>query len=310
MVFDQRAEVDRGQAALSHHHPAIDDGILGGKAGQTTGALGALSSGFELVGMQKYADGLVAASMATDFFSGVGDLATLALKSTTIATVKSTIATKASTIAQRALNIVMRANPIGLVVTALVLLGTALVVAYKKSETFRRIVNGAFGLVKTAAGEVVGFVRDKFGGLVDFFDGLPGKITRGARGMWDGISNAFRAMMNVLVDLWNRLDFSIPKVSIPGLGSFGGGGDLIPDIPRLALGGIVRARPGGTVVRVAEAGRDEAVIPLGRGGGGIGGDTYQITVNGALDPAAVARQVQQMLLSLKRTNGGRTLGIA
>ena len=43
-----------------------------------------------------------------------------------------------------ALNIAMRLNPIGLVVTALIALGTALVVAYKRSATFRKIVDGAF----------------------------------------------------------------------------------------------------------------------------------------------------------------------
>ena len=37
------------------------------------------------------------------------------------------------------------------------------------------------------------------------------------------------------------------------------------DLPDLASGGIVRARRGGTLVRVGEGGRDEAVIPLGRG---------------------------------------------
>ena len=37
-------------------------------------------------------------------------------------------------------------------------------------------------------------------------------------------------------------------------------------VPDLAAGGIVRARPGGMIVRVAEAGRDEAIIPLGAGG--------------------------------------------
>ena len=37
------------------------------------------------------------------------------------------------------------------------------------------------------------------------------------------------------------------------------------NIPNMAHGGIVRARPGGTVVRVAEAGQDEAIVPLGSG---------------------------------------------
>jgi len=40
------------------------------------------------------------------------------------------------------------------------------------------------------------------------------------------------------------------------------------EIPGMASGGIVRARPGGTIVRLAEGGQDEEVGPVGRGGGG------------------------------------------
>jgi TP901 family phage tail tape measure protein len=42
------------------------------------------------------------------------------------------------------------------------------------------------------------------------------------------------------------------------------------DVPGMASGGIVRARPGGTIVRLGEGGRDEAVTPLGGSGGGAG----------------------------------------
>lgn len=67
--------------------------------------------------------------------------------------------------AQAALNAVMALNPFVLVAIALVALGVALVVAYKKSATFRAIVQAAFDGVKTAglavfhwfAGPFVGF---------------------------------------------------------------------------------------------------------------------------------------------------------
>lgn len=52
--------------------------------------------------------------------------------------------------AMKALNLVLRANPIGLVITAIGLLVAGLVIAYKKSETFRRIVDGAFRAVASA----------------------------------------------------------------------------------------------------------------------------------------------------------------
>lgn len=52
------------------------------------------------------------------------------------------------------------------------------------------------------------------------------------------------------------------------------------EVPELAAGGIVRSRTGGTIVRVGEGGRDEAVIPLSRGGGGGMGTTIIIEQDG------------------------------
>ena len=62
------------------------------------------------------------------------------------------VAVKAATVAwtgvQWLLNAALDANPIGLVVIAVGALGAALVLAYKKSETFREIVDGALAGVK------------------------------------------------------------------------------------------------------------------------------------------------------------------
>ncbi|MDX2551324.1 phage tail tape measure protein [Streptomyces stelliscabiei] len=52
---------------------------------------------------------------------------------------------------QTAWNIVMALNPIGLIIIGLVALGVAMVVAYKKSETFRNIVQAAFKGISVAA---------------------------------------------------------------------------------------------------------------------------------------------------------------
>lgn len=70
-------------------------------------------------------------------------------------------AVKAYTAVQAALNVVMLANPIGLVVLAIAGLVAAFVVAYKKSETFRNVVNGAFNGIKSVVGSVIRFVVDK-----------------------------------------------------------------------------------------------------------------------------------------------------
>jgi len=61
------------------------------------------------------------------------------------------LATKAWAAVQVILNAVMEANPIVLVVLAIAALAAGLVVAYKKSETFRNIVQGAWQGIQSAA---------------------------------------------------------------------------------------------------------------------------------------------------------------
>lgn len=77
------------------------------------------------------------------------------------ALVASTIASKVAAVAQGVLNAVMSANPIFLVVAALAALGAALFIAYKKSETFRRIVDAVGRALRDAFFAVVGFITDK-----------------------------------------------------------------------------------------------------------------------------------------------------
>jgi len=61
------------------------------------------------------------------------------------------VQTKVMAAVQWLLNAAMTANPIGIVIVAIVALVAALVIAYKKSETFRKIVKGGFEAVGQAA---------------------------------------------------------------------------------------------------------------------------------------------------------------
>ena len=69
--------------------------------------------------------------------------------------------------------------------------------------------------------------------------------------------------------------------------------------PRAQFGGIIPPRPGGTLVRVGEAGRSEAIIPLSnrQRGGGISIDTINLNVT-TDDPDKVmevlARRIQRL----------------
>jgi hypothetical protein len=123
------------------------------------------------------------------------------------------------------------------------------------------------GLATLVTDIVVTPAKSAFDGLVFFVAGMPGRIASAAKGMFNGIKDAFKAAINIVIGWWNGLDFKVPKVHIKGTNIDVGGFTFgTPDIPKLAAGGIVRARPGGTLVLAGEGGRDEAVVPLSRGG--------------------------------------------
>lgn len=84
---------------------------------------------------------------------------TAAKVASTAATIAHSVATKAAAAAQWLLNAALSANPIGLVVLAIAGLVAGLVIAYKKSETFRKIVNAAWGAIKAGVVKVISFLR-------------------------------------------------------------------------------------------------------------------------------------------------------
>ena len=150
----------------------------------------------------------------------------------------------------------------------------------------------AFDALKDIATTAVDF-------MVDTFKDLPGLLFRAAV---DGLSlltslgkQFGKAMINGLIEMWNKADITVPRFDvpewIPGVGGKGFGGfDLLPDIPTLQAGGIVT---GPTLAVLGEAG-PEAIIPL-RQAGGFGG--APMTVNVYLpvgsDGDAVVRALQE-----------------
>lgn len=87
---------------------------------------------------------------------------------------------RAYTAVQTALNVVLTANPIGLVVVAIGALVAGLVVAYKKSETFRDIVNGAWDTVKMGALQLATVAVRAFRGMVNMYLTVVSTLVTGA----------------------------------------------------------------------------------------------------------------------------------
>lgn len=116
-----------------------------------------------------------------------------------------------------------------------------------------RIVKSLLGGIVSAMGEVlrpVGnflhtWIVEPFEGILSWIGGLPRRIADLSTGMFNGIKEAFRSVINFVIDSWNKVDFGISIKApswVPGLGGKGWEvDDIVPDIPRLALGGRSRA---------------------------------------------------------------------
>ena len=135
------------------------------------------------------------------------------------------------------------------------------------------IIEQAVNIIRTAFVVLTSLLDAVIQLLQGDFTGAWRAVERAVEAIWLGIENTIKnstnaiiGMMNVLISAWNRLSFS---VNIPFLGPMQVDTPDLPLIPRLAEGGIVRARPGGTLALIGEGGSDEAVIPLNRAGGGL-----------------------------------------
>ena len=209
-----------------------------------------------------------------------------------------TAATKVWAAGQWLLNAALTANPIGLVIVAIVALVAIVIIAYKKSETVRNSVHGAFRAVGAAArwlgdrfSDWWGRVRsilDRVGGA---FRGLPGRIRSAFGGLFNIITWPFRTAFNFVATAWNntvgRLRWSVPSW-VPVIG---GNSLSAPTLPRFHTGGRVPGAPGSEMLAVLEAG--ETVIPTGGGG-------MAVTVT-AGHGSAVEQSVADLVLHLIRT---------
>jgi phage-related protein len=153
---------------------------------------------------------------------------------------------------------------------------------------------------------------------LDYWKGLATDIGSALGGIGDSIISGIKTGINALIGLFNDLLAGInfnKTVTNPFTGTeYSFGVDLSDwQIPQLAKGGIVN-KP--TLAMIGEDG-PEAVVPLSQrnnpGGAGMGGGTYNITVNAGgitdrTDKRALAREIGNMIQQeLARSIGGSTM---
>ena len=149
------------------------------------------------------------------------------------------------------------------------------------SDVFTAIQNVFQGFVALFTGDfegALGFFENALEGFKSFFVKL-----------WDGLLAPVRGLFNGIIDAWNNTAGKF-KVNIPDWVPFIGGKEFsIPNIPRLAKGGIVPATPGGVVATIGEAGRPERVEPL--------------------DPDGLSRRDKAMIDRLTGGGAGATINV-
>ena len=159
-------------------------------------------------------------------------------------------------------------------------LGTALLIAFGAAINFVVKVSEAYSKLQSWLGEaIIGSatwaalgeaITEAFKGGLNFL--LAGK--NAAIDFVNGLLEFFAS--NSAIDM--GLDVIAWLTGGVSLGSFNPIAAAKKVIPGFQHGGIVRARPGGRIVRVGEGGQDEAIVPLGRGSGGGGSGAGGTTV--------------------------------
>lgn len=168
--------------------------------------------------------------------------------------------TKIAAAVQWALNAALTANPIGLVVVAILALGAGLVLAYKKSATFRAIVQATGAAGRVALGWIVDKARD-----VGAWIGRLGPTANKAKTVAVAAFKLYTKPIQYVIDLVQKLIGWISRIRFPKppkwVGKLAGAtGGVLGKIPGFASG--TSFAPGGAAW-VGERGPELVNLPRG-----------------------------------------------
>ena len=241
------------------------------------------------------------------------------------------VATAAWTAAQWLLNAALTANPIGLVIVAVAALAAGIVIAYKKSEDFREIVQAALNAVKVAAqaldkafDALLSSAKAAFNWISSnwkvaqfFFGPVAVAITQIAT-HFDEVKNAAQQAANIVQSVWKVGNFAFDAIaaairgitsafeSIAGAvyGAINAVRSLISWLGKIDFG--LLGKVGGIIGKIPHlaavpgpAVRGLAATPTAASSGGVG----TINIYGPIDPEGTARAILRVLKTHERRHG-------
>jgi hypothetical protein len=216
-------------------------------------------------------------------------------------------ATAAWTAAQWLLNAALNANPIGLVVLAIAALTAGIIIAYRHSATFRDVVQGAFGAIKTAIDSVAGAFRTLLGAASSAFAWITAHwqlalfafgpigaaiyaIVTNFHTLEAVAKSVAGAVSTAIRKIGDAIDYVVGKVEdlIGWLGRI--------HVPHIDLPGPFAASSGaGVGARSTSSGRASTPIT--------------VNVYGAIDPEGTARAIRRVLAGSDRRSGRIATGL-
>lgn len=309
----------------------IAQGVQLGFAAATYGAVGAT-----LAQTTAAKVGLVTANLLNGTYlmqAGALLTNTVHMIANRVALISSAVATNVAAVAVRLFNAALAANPIGLIVGLLAALTAGLIYFLTNTETGKAIVVNVmdffkrsfeavgntfsfiFGTIMPAVGEsFMAAVKELGENIAGFGAGFMEvlsivgvffkDIINGYIGIWESFINFFINGINLIIRGLNRLKVNLPATPFSGPLTIGVNIPEIPNVslPRLAEGGIVKARPGGIIANIGEGGQDEAVIPLNKMGK-MGGNTYVVNITANVADARLGEVVVNAIKRYERTSG-------
>jgi phage-related protein len=217
------------------------------------------------------------------------------------------IATVIGTAIQAAFNAVMALNPIALIVIAVAALTAGLIYFFTMTDQGKQMWSNFVNFMSNSWNAFAGAFSQGFTAVLGFLQSIVSTVTDSVKGFINFVIDG----LNRMIDGANQLLGLLSNVT---------GGAInwkLSGIPKLADGGIVQPRSGGTLAMIAEAGQAERVEPLDKNGlskrdkaliaqmsgSGAGGGGVHITVNPSpgMDEISLSNMISRRLaFELKR----------
>jgi len=119
-------------------------------------------------------------------------------------------------------------------------------------------MNAVWGIIQSVWNNVVNFVQGALSRIGGIITNIWGGLESVGSGIVSGLKGALNAVIGAVNTVIGGINWAIGAANkLPGPDI-----PTIPTIPRLAKGGVVSPRGGGTLAMIAEAGRPERVEPL------------------------------------------------